>query len=208
MKVSFVSDTHMHPVESWKVPECDLLIHTGDFSYQGKLQELLHFVTEMNKIPAKHKILVPGNHDWGFQTNESGFRDICRQNGITVLIHEYIEIEGFKIFGTPWQPYFCNWAFNVEESSRLKRLYNDIPEGLDILATHCPPKGILDHCNGGNVGSPELMERIRLVLPKTHAFGHIHEGYGTSRYINVDFVNSAICNGMYRAVNSAISITL
>lgn len=208
MRLSFISDTHEHPLESWKVSQSDILIHTGDFSYQGTLRELLKFVAEFKKAPATHKILIPGNHDWGFQRDPHHFRDICEQNGIILLMHEYLELEGLKIFGSPWQPYFCNWAFNVPDSEDLRRLYRDIPPDLDILATHCPPKGILDLCDNGNVGSQELMDQIHANPPRIHAFGHIHEGYGTHHSDQTTFINSSACDELYQAVNNAVAIHL
>ena len=69
-----------------------------------------------------------------------------------------------------------------------------IPEGLDILITHGPPLGILDHSPGSErrEGCPELLEAVLEAKPRLHMFGHIHAGYGTLRAPGTIFVNAAI----------------
>jgi Icc-related predicted phosphoesterase len=51
-----------------------------------------------------------------------------------------------------------------------------IPSNIDILVTHCPPKGILD--DNGRWGCPILRELIEDAEPKMHLFGHCHETAG------------------------------
>ena len=55
-----------------------------------------------------------------------------------------------------------------------------IPNNIDILITHGPPKGILGTCSDGfDAGCSDLSYEIwNRVKPKVHLFGHIHEGYG------------------------------
>lgn len=55
---------------------------------------------------------------------------------------------------------------------------NPIPEDVDIVMTHGPPRGVLDECAGGNVGCPNLLRAMERVRPMLHCFGHIHEGHG------------------------------
>ena len=96
----------------------------------------------------------------------------------------------FSIYVSPYTPEFCRWAFAYEHNEdRFNRPHqvtagvtsiatNPIPEGVDIVMTHGPPKGILDWCPGGAVGCEILLQAIRRVKPMMHCFGHIHEGNG------------------------------
>ncbi|MCJ1418014.1 hypothetical protein MMC32_004359 [Xylographa parallela] len=96
----------------------------------------------------------------------------------------------FTIYVSPYTPAFYDWAFAHE---RNEDRYNaphqvadavtsiatePIPDGVDIVMTHGPPKGILDSCPGGNVGCDSLLRAIRRVKPMMHCFGHIHECNG------------------------------
>ncbi len=53
-------------------------------------------------------------------------------------------IEGLKFYGSPWQPTFHNWAFNLDRGEEIKKVWDKIPNDTDVLITHGPPFGILD----------------------------------------------------------------
>ena len=91
---------------------------------------------------------------------------------------------GIEVYGAPWQPEFCNWAFNLYSSSALKEKWDLIPNSTDVLVTHGPPYMILDRTLEGNfTGCQQLREAIEeRVKPRLHIFGHIHEAYGEIRY--------------------------
>ena len=122
-----------------------------------------------------------------------------------------VEIKGLKIYGSPHQPTFFDWAFNVRRG-KLKQYWDRIPEGLDILITHGPPKGILDqsepHLGSEHLGCDELMAAVERVKPKLHVFGHIHGGYGKVGYVNTTFINASICDEQYRPTNQPWVIEL
>jgi hypothetical protein len=59
------------------------------------------------------------------------------------LEHEMVEIEGVRIFGSPYSPYFVGNAFQYN-LQREKVIWNHIPQNIDLLITHCPPFKILD----------------------------------------------------------------
>ncbi|HNC99840.1 MAG TPA: metallophosphoesterase, partial [Myxococcota bacterium] len=113
------------------------------------------------------------------------------------------------IWGSPWQPRFFDWAFNLDRGEPLRRVWQKIPDGIDILVTHGPPKGILDRVQrGGEVGCEELREALRRVRPRLHVFGHIHEAYGQLHLDGTHFVNAASCNLDYRPVNPPVVVEL
>lgn len=203
MELVCISDTHgFMPT----LPDGDVLIHTGDYARINSLKELSAFTEWFSSQPHKHKILIPGNHDWVFDDNLKATEAIVA-NKFHVLIDKGITIDGVNFYGTPAQPVFYNWAFNYEPY-KLKTYYSAIPDNTDVLLTHCPPYGILDKVQRGSVGSGILASRVQEVRPKVHVFGHIHEGYGTIVQDETTFVNCSICDEHYRAVNKPIVIEI
>ncbi|XP_071521717.1 metallophosphoesterase MPPED2 isoform X2 [Panulirus ornatus] len=85
---------------------------------------------------------------------------------------------GIKLYGTPWQPEFCNWAFNLPRGKPCLEKWDAIPADTDVLITHTPPIGHGDLCcTGVRAGCVELLSTVQTrVKPKYHVFGHIHEG--------------------------------
>jgi hypothetical protein len=109
-----------------------------------------------------------------------------------------------KIWGSPWQPEFYNWAFNLPKNGEeLKAKWDMIPEGIDILITHGPAWGFLDDVEGNrgiHLGCELLAERIKAVKPKIHICGHIHTGHGhyfdgTTHYFNASVLNEQYLYG-------------
>lgn len=96
----------------------------------------------------------------------------------------------FSIYVSPYTPAFGDWAFAYEPNEDrfnspqqtangvTSIATNPIPNDIDIVMTHGPPKGILDWCPQGNVGCPNLLRAVRRAKPLMHCFGHIHEGHG------------------------------
>jgi len=204
MKIGFVSDTHNQRANKWGLEPCDVICHTGDFSFRGTDSEINQFFVDASKAikdtKAKSFICVPGNHELGVQEYESIFRQRCEDNGIILLIQQGIELEGIKFYGTPFQNDFNDWAYNIADSQKLTDLYSQIPDDTEVLLTHCPPRDMLDYspmC--GNVGSPELWARIVPMLGKlkVNAFGHIHYSHGVKEFLGTKFINAAIVSDHY-----------
>ena len=210
MRIIAISDSHCQ-LDKIKIPKGDLLIHSGDATYRGSIAEISKFNEDLGKIKHKFKygiLFTPGNHDWLFETNSLLAKSIM--TNAKVLIDETIQIEGFTIHMSPWQPDFCNWAFNLPRGDVLKNKWATIPENTDVLVTHGPPHNILDMLpNGEKVGCVDLLDRVlELKNLKLHIFGHIHCGYGTKIIGNTKYVNVAICTEAYRPTNKPIIIKL
>ena len=92
---------------------------------------------------------------------------------------ESITIENIRFYGSPWQPEFYDWAFNLPRGKAHKQKWDLIPENTDALITDgCPAEGILDQTfDGSRVGCEELAKAINKIRPKLHICGHIHESY-------------------------------
>lgn len=114
-----------------------------------------------------------------------------------------------KIYGSPWQPWFYDWAFNLPRGDALREKWDLIPGDVDVLITHGPPHGILDrNLEGENCGCEELHAAVDRIKPKVHAFGHIHLSHGTGRAGNTLFVNASICTERYDPWQAPVVVDL
>lgn len=209
MKLVCMSDTHNRQGQ-FPVPDGDVVVHAGDLGLSGSLEEVRSFAAWFGKLPHVHKILTPGNHDWAFQNYPEEARKIVENAGIILLIDQEVTVAGLRIYGSPYQPEFFNWAFNVPRGPELAAIWAKIPTGIDVLITHGPPKGILDFIPRGkqHVGCEDLLEALKRGKPRLHVYGHIHESYGQIKIGNTQFVNASVCDGRYRPVNGVQVIEL
>lgn len=231
MRAVFVSDTHLidllrkTPLE---IPDGDVLVHCGDATMRGDYEEIALFATRFAAYPHKHKIFVPGNHDCSMEGQPA---DVIE--GIDwahVLIDRGVTIDGIKFWGSPWQPEFCNWAFNLPRGPALKAHWDLIPADTDVLVTHSPPMGVLDRVwrvdrvfdkkaghiklkrQREHVGCADLLQAVKRVNPRVHAFGHIHCDYGVRKShglpVRTTFVNCALADEGYFLSHSPVVIDL
>lgn len=189
MRIVCISDTHeLH--RELAVPPGDLLIHAGDFTVLSKRPWMYRaFNVWLGELPHRYKIVIPGNHDYLLEEPRE-------RNAITnavLLVDSGVEVEGLKIWGSPVTPLYGG-AFGKSRAEDRKRHWARIPAGLDILITHGPPLGILDHGPGSerHEGCPELREAVFKAKPRVHVFGHVHAGYGTLRTPDTIFVNASL----------------
>lgn len=202
MRIVCLSDTHGRH-GGLDVPDGDVLLHAGDFTSRGEPHEIEAFDAFLARLPHRHKVVVAGNHDFLFQDEPAAAR--------ALLTHaEYLEdgeasIEGLRVFGSPWQPWFGDWAFNLPRGPALAERWARVPERVDVLVTHGPPFGILDLVwNGKTVGCEDLTRELARIAPRLHVFGHIHESYGIVRRGDTVFVNASVCDRAYRPVQPPI----
>ena len=165
--------------------------------------EIVEFSRHMAMLPHRYKIFVPGNHDVLFEKDLKRCKELLG-SGVTVLLDEMVTIEGLKIYGSPWTPRFCDWAFNLDRGE-LGDKWKWIPDDLDVLITHGPPQGILDADEiGKECGCGELLAELPRIKPKLHVFGHLHHGYGVLQRGGTTFVNACICNDDDKPVNKPL----
>jgi Icc-related predicted phosphoesterase len=204
LRIVCLSDTH-NCNEQITVPDGDILIHAGDATIRGTQFEVEEFLKWFSSLPHKHKIFVAGNHDWLYETNNRFARLLTAKFNIKYLQDSSVEIENLKIYGSPWQPRFFDWAFNLNRGEEMAEKWQMIPKETDILITHAPPFGILDKTpNGDLAGCEELRKKIEKLRLKAHIFGHIHCGYGIIGKSGVKFINASICDESYLPTNSPI----
>lgn len=205
MRVVAISDTHTFE-RHLAVPDGDVLIHAGDFTISGDVFEVSEFAEWLEKQPHKHKIIVAGNHDWLFERSPHLAHPIIKSIPRAYYVQDnLIEIESVTFYGAPWQPRFCDWAFNVDRGEAIKRYWDRIPP-CDVLITHGPPWGVLDYVKLGepHLGCEELLKAVGRTKPRFHVFGHIHGGYGEWQINGTRFINASICDEAYQPINAPI----
>lgn len=188
MRIVAVADTHTFE-EDLTVPDGDVFIHAGDLVRSGSLRQLAPVAEWIRSLPHRHKIVVAGNHDWCF-VHERDEACALLGNGVTYLQDSGTIIDGVRFWGSPWQPEFNDWAFNLPRGAPLREKWALIPDDTDILITHGPPRGFGDRTSvDGRHGCDDLLARVREVRPKLHLFGHIHEDGGIWHDGGITFAN-------------------
>lgn len=214
-RIVCISDTH-NCNEEIVVPEGDILVHSGDATIKGTEDEVVQFLSWFSALPHKHKIFVAGNHDWMYEIANRRARLLTDNFRIIYLQDSSTEIGGLKIYGSPWQPRFYDWAFNLNRGAEMAEKWAMIPDDIDILITHGPPHKILDavpRLSGVDyAGCEELRRRIEQIAVsgrlKLHVFGHIHCGYGVHDEMGVKFVNASTCDEKYQPTQPPIVVDL
>jgi predicted phosphohydrolase len=186
VRIVAVADTHLRHGEL-VIPDGDVLIHAGDLCERGGLDEVRATARWLAALPHAHKVVIAGNHDWAFVHDPAAARALF--DGMTYLEDEEVTVGGLRCYGSPWQPYFCNWAFNLRRGEALAAVWAKIPVGLDVLITHGPPAGFGDLTWSERVGCEDLRRRVAAVKPRLHLFGHIHEDGGLWRDGETVFAN-------------------
>ena len=187
MRIVAVADTHLFH-RALAVPDGDMFVHAGDMCRGGDLVELRAAADWINSLPHRHKVIVAGNHDWAFAREPGAARAMFR--GAHYLQDAEVTLDGVRFYGSPWQPEFCGWAFNLHRGPELAAIWAKIPRGIDVLVTHGPPHGYGDRTTEtARAGCADLRLRVAEIQPRLHLFGHIHQDGGMWRDGATTFAN-------------------
>ncbi|KAK6504698.1 hypothetical protein TWF481_006637 [Arthrobotrys musiformis] len=179
LKVVCISDTHNRQFHD--LPEGDVLVHAGDITEKGTLDELRNAIDWLDSLPHKYKVVIGGNHDGCLDSKKSSsttdnainWKSLVYLQDSSIVLNIPGKSRAVKIYGNPSSPKHGTSTFQYPRSDDFWR--NKAPEGVDILITHCPPRHHLD----SHAGCASLIEEIWRVRPQLHVFGHIHSGRGT-----------------------------
>ena len=211
MRIVCISDTHSKH-EGLVFPPGDMLIHSGDLTVEGSWGEIMDGISWLSHMPHEHVVFVPGNHDFGFllpQLTELVRRKFPR---VTVLLDSSVTIGGRRIYGSPYQPYFNDWAFNFQPGpaglEEAANKWSEIPDDTEILITHGPVYGILDITSRNqHVGCAQLKHRLKTQDSlRLYVSGHVHEAYGTMENGRTLFVNACVCDHNYKPKQKPIVV--
>ncbi len=240
MIIDCIADPHGHYPE---LEGGDLLIVAGDLTIRDTFDHHCDFKKWLYDQSYRKKVVIAGNHDnhlVGLIADSYAFSSFNTKNGEQLSFAEYLcdsgcEFEGLKIWGSPWTKTFegmnpkCK-AFTCDIEEELASKFSLIPDDIDILVTHSPAYGVLDELveEGKHAGSIALENKIKIIKPRIHIFGHIHESYGQIKkrwwpklkpinkledertYFVKDtfFINASLVNEHYQPVNKPVRVIL
>lgn len=185
VRIVCVSDTHLHQ-SRLVVPEGDILVHSGDFTDYGSVEEVAAVNHWLGQQPCKYKIVICGNHEEGLSQLSKAQVAAALSNATHYLHDSGAVVCGIQFWGSPWVPnmggdpnekfmkQFDNKMFYKAESD-LENYWNLIPPTTEYLITHTPPFGTLDTGHGSTTLANRLPKLPRL---KVHQFGHVHSAVG------------------------------
>jgi Icc-related predicted phosphoesterase len=180
----------------------------------GIQRDFISFNKWLSTLPHKHKLITAGNHDILAEDNGHIAKALIT-NG-TLLLDESITIDGVNFYLSPFSPEFGRWAFMLPREA-MKYVWDKIPTDTNVLVTHGPPAGILDEVrrdrydrSRGNihVGCQALRDRVDIIKPKLHIFGHIHEGRGEFKNEHTHFINASSLSASYDPIHTPIVIDI
>lgn len=213
LRVVCVSDTHMYH-DRLMLPEGDVLIHCGDlvanYGKEGASGLLHHLDSACIWLAAQARrfqlvVFVAGNHETildGEYYDDEPAKELLRTRlpaNVVYLENELLEWRGLRLWGSPvvvsrrelLNKRYVSDGFERSEETRRK-LWEQIPEGLDVLITHSPPQNKL--LSGSLVSCKALRSRLDSLNqpPRFHVFGHDHDYPGIEdKGRGTVFVNSA-----------------
>lgn len=208
MRTAILADLHGHLPP---LPECDLLLLAGDLCPavdHGVARQAAWldgpFRQWLEGAPARAIVGIAGNHDFIFEREPS----LVPELPWIYLEDASVDVQGVRIWGSPWTPWFHDWAFNaprVDGESFLGRRYDTVPDDTDVLLVHGPPRGYGDRTAAGvDAGSTALLDAIDRVRPRLCAFGHIHEARGEWDRGDTTLVNAAAVDELYELRNPSV----
>jgi predicted phosphohydrolase len=205
LRIVCISDTHgLH--RQIAVPPGDVLVHAGDLTAHGELDELRDLNDWLGSLPHPHKVVIAGNHDWCFEQEPERAQALLTH--AIYLADADVSVAGLRFYGSPWTAGFGGWAF-TRSPLALSYHWTELPDEIDVLITHGPPLGGLDqNAKGEHLGDEALAEAVRRVRPRLHIFGHIHEGYGRTKWDGVTLVNASACTASYAPTQAPIIVEL
>lgn len=212
MRIATTADLHGNLPA---VPECDVLVLAGDLTpatdhdveFQARWLDTT-FRTWLEAAPAKAIVGIAGNHDFVF---ERAPELVPADLPWTYLQDEVATVQGLRFFGSPWTPWFYDWAFNAPQHDAaeafLDERYATVPDNTDVLVIHGPPAGYGDRTSAGHLaGSSAFLRLIERTTPSLAVFGHIHEGRGAWTRGDTQLVNASAVTVQYELVDDPVVV--
>lgn len=212
IRLVLVSDLHGYlPTD---LPSGDLLLIAGDLCpvdgshapemQSGWLESTFRAWLERMQRDYTDVIGIAGNHDFVYERRLQPLNLPWRY-----LEDRGVTVDGVRIWGSPWQPPFMDWAFNLPEDGIHAKLEAAEEGSVDVLITHGPPRGHLDMTRRGEAaGSLAVAAAVHRISPLVHLFGHIHEGYGIDDSNGILMINASLRDEHYAVVNAPVVVDI
>jgi hypothetical protein len=145
-------------------PECDVLLHCGDLTMIGGIQDYKKCIQMLGSINAELKLVIAGNHDRDLDPNwnqnphflnqevKNEYEEaialwrgpLAKEAGITYLEEGLNTFElkngtTFTIYTSPYQPEFYNWAFPYERDEDRFNPEDKVAPGVKCIAENPIP---------------------------------------------------------------------
>lgn len=225
MRIVATSDTHYPPFVKRQdtllhdvyeptiaIPDGDVFIHAGDIMRMGYENEWEGVLEWLARLPHKHKYYIPGNHDFHLSLYPGPALQQLRSIGVVCVglpgNNHYCSVtlpNGMSLLGLPYVVDMPRWANSMENEAELEYHLQIVwPQHHDIVVSHSPVFGCLDHGKGIKVYRKYLLNQP----PRIWISGHIHEGYGHMHVNGCDLYNVAMCDRAYKHANSPMVIDI
>jgi hypothetical protein len=129
VKIVALADTHGYH-NDLTIPDGDVFIHAGDINAYGRETDLGDFNAFLGRLPHRTKLVIAGNHDFNFESDPQGCAKVL--SNCTYLQDAGCVAEGIHFYGSPWQPWFHDWAFNLQRGDEIRAKWELIPGGTVI----------------------------------------------------------------------------
>jgi len=185
IRVVCLSDTH---TQTFPIPDGDILIHAGDLTNNGTVSDIQAQVDWLSSLPHPHKFGIAGNHDTYLDPRSRATLPNDEQvktidwKAVNYLQHSGKSLKfdnGRKIslWGAPQIPKCGGSDFAFQYEVGLDAWTGTLPDKVDILITHTPPKFHRD-LSSPWLGCQFLLSSVWKLRPTLHVFGHVHAGAG------------------------------
>ena len=177
MKILLISDEEDPALWDYYQPGrlngYDLILSAGDLS-----AEYLSFLVTMANVPV---LYVYGNHDKSY--------DVRPPEGCDCVEDKLVEYNGLRILGLGGSAVYSKGPYQYTERQmrrRIAKLNRAVRKagGVDIVLTHCPPKGYGDADDYAHRGFEAFLPMLDKWKPKALVHGHVHLAYGIPRELS------------------------
>ena len=150
-----------------RVKGYDLILAAGDLK-----AEYLTFLVTMSNLPVFY---VHGNHNAAY--------DHYPPEGCECIDDRLVTYRGLRILGLGGSALYSREPYQYTEREmrrRIARLRFAVwkARGVDIVLTHCPPKGYGDADDYAHRGFEAFLPMLDRWKPKALVHGHVHMTYG------------------------------
>ena len=193
MKILLLSDTEDPALWDYYRPDrvkgYDLILSAGDLK-----AEYLSFLVTMANIPVFY---VHGNHNAAY--------DRFPPEGCDCIDDRLVIYKGLRILGLGGSALYSGEPYQYTERQmrrRIARLNRAVKKagGVDIVLTHCPPRGCGDADDYAHRGFEAFLPMLERWKPNVLVHGHVHMTYG-------NFKRERVC-GDTRIINAWQRYTL
>ncbi len=190
MKILLISDVEEPALWDYYRPgrlaEYDMILSAGDLK-----AEYLSFLVTMANVPV---LYVHGNHNTSY--------DRFPPEGCDCVEDKLVTCKGLRILGLGGSAVYSGGNHQYTErqmARRIRRLNRAVRKagGVDIVLTHCPPKGLGDAEDYAHRGFEAFLPMLDKWKPKALVHGHVHIAYGIPRALSYNGTRIINASGRY-----------